>query len=182
MYLLIMLIIIGSRYAQVGLKEELSWLKMEKECLLTMGLLRMGQFPQDLSIKEISMINITRKKIGIYCKNREWGRECFQHIISQIPKEMIDKVINSKSKSYCSLTNGDTITVVSASDNARGYKFTDAIVQDGVDREILNLIVYPAIQMPVAVIRDIDEVVANYVVIKQELPHHKKFIRIKVRY
>lgn len=141
----------------------------------------MGQFPRDLSIKEINMINLTRKKIGIYCKDREWGKQCFKRVVSQIPREMIDKVINSKSRMYCSLINGDTINVVSASNNARGYKFTDAIVQDSVDREILNLIVYPAIQMPVAVVRDVDEIVANYVAIKQELPH-KKFVKIKVRY
>ncbi len=148
-----------------------------------MVLLRMGQFPQDLSIKEISMINLTRKKIGIYCKDREWGKQCFERVVSQIPQEMIDKVINSKSRMHCSLINGDTINVVSASDNAKGYKFTDAIVQDGVDRDILNLIVYPAIQMPVAVVRDVDEIVANYVAIKQELPrNNKKFVKIKVRY
>lgn len=59
-----------------------------------MVLLKMEQFPRDLNIKEINMINminITLQKIGIYYKNKEWGKRCFNKIISEIPREMIEK-------------------------------------------------------------------------------------------
>ena len=57
-----------------------------------MVLLKMEQFPQDLNIKEeINMINITLQKIGIFYKNEEWGKRCFNKIISEIPREMIKK-------------------------------------------------------------------------------------------
>lgn len=190
MYLLIILIIIGSRYAQVGLKEELNWLRMEKECLLTMGLLKMGQFPRDLNIKEISMINITLQRIGIYYRDREWGKQCFEKIISEIPKEMIDRISNNKNEMYCHLINGDSIRAVRAGDGARGCKFTGAIVQDDVTRRVLEEIIYPCVRYPVSIISNPEDVTATYATIKQELSRQeviikkkdKKFVKIKVRY
>lgn len=146
-----------------------------------MVLLKMEQFPLDLNIKEISMINITRQRIGIYYKNREWGKECFEHILSKIPQEMIDKIINSKNEMSCRLINGDTIRAVCATESSRGCKFTCAIVQDNINNEIMQKIIYPCISYPVARVKDIEELTANYVAIKQELPR-KKFVKIKVRY
>lgn len=182
MYLLIILTIIGSRYAQVGLKEELSWLKMVRECLLTMELLRMGQFPRDLSIKEISMISLSQQKIGIYYKDRFWAEECFDYIVSQIPTEMIQRKIKSKHEMSCTLTNGDYIKTVRADGSCRGFRVTSAIIQEGISDKIIKEVIYPCIRYPVAIIRDVKEIVPGYVAMKQELPRKKKFVKIKVRY
>lgn len=157
-----------------------------------MVLLKMEQFPRDLNIKEINMINITLQKIGIYYKNKEWGKRCFNKIISEIPREMIEKVVNNDNDNemYCGLINGDTIRAIRANDSARGYKFTSAIVQDNITRKVLQEIIYPCVLYPVSIINNAEDVAANYVAIKQELPRQeiaskkkdKKFFKIKVRY
>lgn len=149
-----------------------------------MVLLKMEQFPRDLSIKEINMINITLQKIGIYYKNKEWGKKCFNKIISEIPKEMIERVINNDNEMCCRLINGDIIKTIRAGDNARGHKFTSAIVQGDITRKVLQEIIYPCILHPVSIIDNAEDVTSNYVAIKQELPQKKdkKFLKIKVRY
>lgn len=128
------------------------------------------------------MINLTQQRIGIYYKDRIWGKECFEHIVNQIPKEWIVKIVNSKSEMFCTMINGDVIRAIKASDHARGYKFSSAIVQDGIDMNILHNIVYPCVKTPVAVVRNIVDITPGYVAMKQELPRQKKFIKIKVRY
>lgn len=155
-----------------------------------MVLLKMEQFPRDLNIKEINMINITLQKIGIYYKNKEWGKRCFNKIISEIPREMIEKVVNNDNEMYCGLINGDTIRAIRANDSVRGCKFTSAIVQDNITRKVLQEIIYPCVLHPVSIINNAEDVAANYVAIKQELPRQKiaskkkdkKFFKIKVRY
>ena len=157
-----------------------------------MVLLKMEQFPRDLNIEEINMINITLQKIGIYYKNKEWGKRCFNKIISEIPREMIEKVVNNDNDNemYCGLINGDTIRAIRANDSVREYKFTSAIVQDNITRKVLQEIIYPCVLHPVSIINNAEDVAANYVAIKQELPRQeiaskkkdKKFIKIKVRY
>lgn len=130
------------------------------------------------------MVNITLRKIGIYCKNKEWGKKCFNKIISEIPREMIEKVVNNDNEMYCNLINGDTIRVVRAGDSARGYKFTNAIVQSDITRKVLQEIIYPCVLHPISIIDNAEDVTASYVTIKQELPRKKdkKFLKIKVRY
>lgn len=136
------------------------------------------------------MVNISRQRIGIYYRDKEWGKRCFKHIVNQIPQEIIDKVINNNNEMSCYLTNGDTIKALRASEGARGFKFTGAIVQDEVTKRVLQKIIYPCIQHPVSIIRDAEDVTATYAAIKQELPRQeiatkrkdKKFVKIKVRY
>lgn len=155
-----------------------------------MVLLKMEQFPRDLNIKEINMINITLQKIGIYYKNKEWGKRCFNKIVSEIPREMIKKIVNNDNEMYCSLINGDTIRAIRAGGNVRGCKFTGAIVQGDITRKVLQEIIYPCVLYPVSIIDNVEDVTANYVAIKQELPRQeiaskkkdKKFLKIKVRY
>lgn len=64
------------------------------------------------------------------------------------------------------------------------------IVQDDVTRRVLEENIYPYVRCPVSIISNAEDVTANYVTIKQELPRQevvtkkkdKKFIKIKVRY
>ena len=118
------------------------------------------------------MVNILRQKIGIYYKNREWGKKCFEHVVSQIPKEMVDRVINNKNEMTCILINGDIIMAVRACDGIRGRKFTGVIVQDEIKEKVLREIIYPCMQSSVFIIRDAEDVTTNYVAIKQELPRN----------
>lgn len=125
------------------------------------------------------MINLTRQKIGIFYRNAEWGKQCFNYIISQISQELIYK----KTKDSCYLKNDDEIRLIYAGDSARGHKLTAAVVQDGIDWNVLHNIIYPCVKTPVAVCRSVKDIVANYVTIKQDLPRkRRKFVRIKVRY
>lgn len=141
----------------------------------------MGQFPQDLSIKEINMINLTQQRIGIYYKDRVWGKECFEYIVNQIPKEWIIRIIKSESEMCCTMVNGDIIRAIHVGNGARGYKFTSVIIQEGIDMDMLHNIVYPCVKAPIAVVRSVEDITLGYVAMKQELPH-KKFVKIKVRY
>lgn len=70
------------------------------------------------------MIDIALRKIGIYYKDIKWGQRCFDKIVSEIPKGMIDRV--NRNEMYCHLVNGDSIKAIYAGEGARGYKFTSA--------------------------------------------------------
>lgn len=110
------------------------------------------------------MIDLTARRIGIYYKDREWAEECFDYLIEQIPKEYIGKITKSKSEMYCGLYNGDTIRAVRASENARGYKFTDIIMQEGLDDDAMFI----RIMSHINVVRDKNALYMNYAPLTEE--------------
>lgn len=120
------------------------------------------------------------QKIGIFYDDLGWGRECFEHIVNQIPVEYIKKKVIKSDGCFCELYTGDIIRTIRAAECSRGFKVTAAIVQDTVDYEMINLIVRPSVLYPIFSIKDVGEVVANYTSIKQELPRRKKGKKIKV--
>lgn len=130
------------------------------------------------------MVDLLRQRIGIYYKNKTWGKECFDNIVKQIPKSMIAKLVSNKSEMFCTLKNGDVIRAVYAGEGARGWKFTSAVIQDGIDYNIMQNIIYPCIKQPVAIVKNVDEIVANYNTIEQELPRQekKKQFRVVIKY
>ena len=79
-------------------------------------------------------------RIGVYYKDFKWARNLLDEYIKSIPPECIDHHM----KNRLVLKNGSCINLVPANTNCRGQRYDRVIVQEGIDKKILDCIIRPA--------------------------------------
>ena len=82
-------------------------------------------------------------KTLIFGKTKEQGIEFLENLIKNVESENIVKVQRSKFEFSVELKDGNLYKVVSASDNARGYRCDKDYVSNEVDIDILNNVIKP---------------------------------------
>ena len=88
---------------------------------------------------------ILRQKILVVYRDNEWKNKIFNKILALYPIDTITKHRLTAYNSYIELVDGTTIRFVYANEHIRGIKANKIIVQNGIDEEILNKVVRPAL-------------------------------------
>lgn len=86
-------------------------------------------------------------KCGIYIKNQEQRRIVIETISNLIPTPNRDIELRmSPSCGEARWSNGSVLRIINANDNARGHRIQGAIINNEIDRDIVNCIVMPALR------------------------------------
>lgn len=93
------------------------------------------------------IIFMTTFRIGIFGKTKERALCAFEQYIEKINYEDIKYIKKSMvgGCAECMLFNGILIKAISATDNARGYKFDRIVYDEEIDDEKMNCIVKPCL-------------------------------------
>ena len=95
---------------------------------------------------------ILRQKILVAYRDNEWKNKIFNKILELYPIDAISKHILTSCNSYIELVDGTTIRFVYANEYIRGIKANKIIAQNGIDEEILNNVLRPAlISLPIMI-------------------------------
>lgn len=84
-------------------------------------------------------------RIGIFGKTKERAFDAFDKIIEKMGQGRIKYLRRNSYEAECMLVDGTAIRAVSATDNARGYKFDKIIYDEEIDIEKMNYIVRPCL-------------------------------------
>lgn len=84
-----------------------------------------------------------RKTVGIISIKPETAKEFFNNLIGEMKYKNIKNVIIRNNDCYAELTDGTVYKTVPSSDSARGHRFTDLYLQNGLDREFIDCIAMP---------------------------------------
>lgn len=89
---------------------------------------------------------LPRYHCGIYIKRFEDRKSIFNKLTELITdNDSIEKMFNNSCSAKVSFKNGSFISIISASENARGYKNHGAIIDSDIESEILNCIIMPTL-------------------------------------
>lgn len=91
------------------------------------------------------MINtsVIAVRVGIFCKNEEWGRETLEDFCFLIP----DDCIQTRMKDRVCFRDGSVIQVIRVRNelSVRGYKFDKVFVQQNIDEDFVNTYIKPCL-------------------------------------
>ena len=78
------------------------------------------------------------QRIGIFYKDNKWAAEMFNKIYDYYRSlDMIDRVFSSAMR----LKDNSEIIFVRAAENARGHCFSKVILQQGIDKELIDCVI-----------------------------------------
>lgn len=78
------------------------------------------------------------QRIGIFYKDNKWAAEMFNKIYDYYHSlDMIDRVFRLAIR----LKDNSEIIFVRAAENARGYCFSKVILQQGIDKELIDCVI-----------------------------------------
>lgn len=89
-----------------------------------------------------------QQNIGIYYQTREWADKIFDSIVESYPKKYIKQIRKSKDIDFrcIVLEDGSIIRFIGARESSRGFCFSKIIIEPGIDREIIETIIYPSLK------------------------------------
>lgn len=89
---------------------------------------------------------IFRQNIGIFFKDITWKDNVYNEIKNYYEeRECISLTLNFKGSARIELKDGSVIYFVPANDCSRGHRFSKAILQPGIDKEIIDCVIRPSI-------------------------------------
>lgn len=83
-------------------------------------------------------------KVGIFAKTHYRARRVFAELLGEVANEASDFYNPTTSTEFVSFKNGSEIRVLSTSAISRGYIFHEVLYEDGISKELLGCIVFPA--------------------------------------
>ena len=92
--------------------------------------------------------------IGVFYSDIEWARKIISDYYKQLPKEMIQRYINSDNNICLEFRNGTVIRAIPGDTNARGQRVDRAIVQDTISEENIRARILPSLSRPTIYYRE----------------------------
>lgn len=87
--------------------------------------------------------------IGIFYNDFKWADEIFDEEVSKIPLKLILRINKTEKNNICELKDGSWIQTIDINSySLRGWSVNKAIIQDGIDEEII----YPLLKNCICVI------------------------------
>lgn len=109
------------------------------------------------------------RNIGIFYNDLEWARKVFSDILHEIPQNAIVRYSNQFLQ--ISFTDGSRLTFVKPNDSARGHKFSEVYIQDGISidayRERICFCINPMKKVTAYVIRNAEDIFYHYKTAKE---------------
>lgn len=114
-------------------------------------------------------MNYLIRQIGIFYYNKEWAKQLFDTILHEIPPETINKY--SSKYLQIAFKDGSCLNFVNANIPARGRKFSEIYIQDGIDVEIYRYVILPCLNPRkaklVQIIRNAEDIFTGYLSAKE---------------
>lgn len=84
-------------------------------------------------------MNYLARKIGIFFNDKSWGDDIYRTIKGSVPEAALAKI--SYQYRFLEFVDGSTLHIISANDNARGRKFSEVYIQEGVPKEAYECVI-----------------------------------------
>jgi len=83
------------------------------------------------------------KTVGIIAIKLKTANNFLHNLIGEMPYKNIKNVINHGDNCYVELIDGTIYKTIPSNDGARGHRFTDLYLQNGLDKKFINCIAMP---------------------------------------
>lgn len=83
-------------------------------------------------------------KVGIFYKSAAWADKVFRELMAESDIDVVNRFINGRER-VIYFKDGGFVRMVNVDDRAKGCKFNKIIMEDGIDKEACESIVYPCL-------------------------------------
>ena len=90
-------------------------------------------------------MNYLTRMIGIWYHDRKWAENVFDAIIKGIPEKAILRIRKFMPEMTVVFTDESILRMVCANTTARGCRFNEVYIQDGIRKEIYEQIISPCV-------------------------------------